>query len=577
MATLKFDKDAVSENIQTLLSVGIGTRDPDGQASFGNRDIELHQEAIGRSRSPVGATRPVGLGGGVGSNFNQLEDADRMGEIEINTRIGELQAQQFENKAKIQESVMKDSVYATAQQQVDILTDAIRLAPASKRPELTSALAQANQIRDAALGNAEKRAGIELNKQNNLLNADIARLTARQEALAKEAARVGKQKDTTFPQGTINAVLASGVAKDALDANKFLRSSPPATQEMFRQGAIGLSTGKPLEYWNGLIDAGGRKSYQDFLVNSVPPDQQDNVRVAINKMDERMNKARIAVKQSIDVALKDEDTGGALRLQFNEDDDARARMEAELFDGLMRDGNYAGFSGQILRASPQDIDQSWFGQNQDDYEHAKAMQEMVNPESTSIEMGYAQAIKSIMETRGISQQHALGIAGRILENQRTNYDNVNKPLGAGVSQSKFQETLSALNYKLLTINKLRDVEAEQGPALVVGGDLPAGSGLDPADINRALNWVKNQALAAPATTESRTGGRTSPAAPNPSARTTGTPDTGGSVQDLLERSVGKPTNSLEEERNKEILRLFDSQPESIQALLDKIQAQGGNI
>lgn len=570
MATLKFDKDAVSENIQTLLSTGIGSRSPDGAASFGNVDVELHQQAIGRTGSPISATRPVGLGGGIGSNFNQLEDPDSMGEIEVNNRIGELQAQQFENKARIQESVLKDGVYATSQQQVDILTDAIRLAPSSRRPQLVAALAQANMIRDAALGNAEKRAGIELNKDNNLLNADIARLTARQEALAKASAKTGKEAATTFPDVTINAVLASGLADDPLDANKLLRNSPPATKEMWRQGAIGMTTGKPLEYWSGLIDLGGRKSYQNFLINTVPPDQQDNVRVAINKMDVRMERTRAVVKNTIETSLKNKDTGGALRLQFNQDDEARPRMEQELFDDIMRNGNYAQFSGNVLGASPQDIDQSWFGNNQDDYEIAKTMQEMVNSESTSIEQGYVQAIKGIMETKGISQQRALGIAGKILDNQRVNYNNVNKPLGAGVSQSKFQQMMKALNYKLLTIDKIRTIEVTQGPALVVGGDIAQTEnpsfGLDPTDINRALKWVEQQLATSPdlspGSTPAPTGtprpGQAGTSGPNPTSRTraTGTPATGGSIQDILEKSLKKPKDAQEQAEQDRLFELF---------------------
>ena len=50
--TIKFDEDAVSENIRNLLAQGVG-KTIDGVPSFNNADIELHQNIIRRERASV--------------------------------------------------------------------------------------------------------------------------------------------------------------------------------------------------------------------------------------------------------------------------------------------------------------------------------------------------------------------------------------------------------------------------------------------------------------------------------------------------------------------------------------------
>jgi len=489
MATIKFDKDAVSENIRTLISIGIGSTSPDGVPSFGNADVELHQEAINRTGTPISATTPLGQNiSGLGMNFRQLDDPSRQGEDNAVLRIGELQGKKFENQARLEESIRKDIAFSSAQNQVDVLTDALRLMPPGDRKnEVTRGLTQATQIRDKALENATRRASSELNTQNALLDADIARLEAQRVALAERAAKIGKEKDVIFPPTTVNAVISSGVVTSPLDADKFLRSSPDATKEMFRQGGARFNTGKPLEYWDGLIDAGGRTLYQDFLVNSVPLDQQDNMRAAIVKMDETMLRARTAAKDEVDKAIK---AGGTAKLkEFNDNPELRAQEEFKAFDTIMRQTNYNNYQARVLGASPTDIDQSWFGQNQDDYEIAKVIQGMVNPNASSIESAYAAAAKSVMETRGISQQRAVGIVGKMLDNYRSQFNSVHKPLGASVSQQRYDGMLQAFSFNMITIDKIRVDQQEQGPALVVGGDLPPSPGIKAEDINKVLKAI----------------------------------------------------------------------------------------
>lgn len=564
MATLKFDKDAVSENIRTLISSGIGSTSPDGIPSFGNIDVELHQEAISRTGTPISATRPLGQNtSGLGMNFKQLDNQALAGADNVVLRIGELQGQKFENQAKLEEAVRGDIALSSAQNQVDVLTDAIRLMPPGKRrDEVTRGLAQATQIRDKALENATRRAGSQLNTKNALLDADIARLEAQRVSLAEKEARSGKAKDTVFPPTTANAVVASGVVDNLVDADKFLRSSPPATQEMFRQGGARFNTGKPLEYWDSLIDAGGRTLYQDFLINSVPLDQQDNMRAAIIKMDQTIVSARAAAKASVDKVIKE---GGAEKLkEFNDNKDLRAQEEAQAFDTIMRQTNYNNYQARALGASPTDIDQSWFGQNLDDYEIAKEIQGQVNPNSNSIEQAYSAAAKSIMATRGISQQRAVGIVGKILDNYKSQFNSVNKPLGANVSQQRYDGMLKAFSLNMLTLDKIRAAQETQGPALVVGGDLPPPSGVGPEDINRVLNTLKRGLTPTGKSTVSR-----SPATGN----------TGSTGKPPVSPAVGRGAairNAETERQMKDIVARFSNSPAELSQLEALITQAKGN-
>ena len=203
MAELKFDKDAVSENIRTFLSTGIGSTSPQGTPQFGNRDAELHQEVLARTQTPVSANTPIGANvSGMGQNFRSLDDPEMAGVRDVTIRIGELEGQKFENKAELTSLIQADFGVANSDQQVQILSDAMRMAgDPRKKAKLGQALQSATLIRDQAVEAATLKANAELGRRNALLDADIARLTSRKQSLDEEAIRTGRANKLGFPPG----------------------------------------------------------------------------------------------------------------------------------------------------------------------------------------------------------------------------------------------------------------------------------------------------------------------------------------------------------------------------------------
>lgn len=577
MAELKFDKDAVSENIRTFLSTGIGSTSPQGTPQFGNRDVQLHQEVLANTRTPVSSTTPIGENvSGMGLNFRSLDDPELAGVRDVTIRIGELEGQKFENKAELTELVQGDFGVSNAEQQVQILSDAMRLAgDPRKKAKIGQALQSATLIRDQAVEAATGAANAELGKRNALLDADIARLSARKQALDEEAVRAGKANKLGFPPSMLAGVIASGRANNTEEAGAFLKVSPPITVEMWRQGTARFNTGNPLPYWDGLIDAGGRESYQDYIIDQVPDTEKENVAAQIVKMDDRMAKARIAAKASVDATLEGK-KAGPRRFAFQKEPELRAQAEAQAFDTIMREANFTDFQSRLVSASAQDLDQSWFGTNQDDFELAKEMQNMLNPALGSAEMVYAEAAKRMMAARGISQVRALSIAGRIWDNMRNQHDTVNKPLGAGVSQKRYDSMIRTMNSNMFQIDQLK-IEAatraaEAGPALVTGADIPEDTELlsdQLTDFGSAINKLLNAPSATPGPSAIPPGGGRGQAS---TGEIQATPI--GVVPPGAARSGN--INALIEEQNKAIIRRFDDQG-GAQALLDRIAAiQAGN-
>jgi hypothetical protein len=574
MAELKFDKDAVSENIRTFLSTGIGSTSPQGTPQFGNRDVELHQEVLARTQTPVSANTPIGQNiSGMGANFRSLDNPDLAGVRDVTIRIGELEGQKFENKAELTELIQGDFAVSNAEQQVQILSDAMRLAgDPRKKAKIGQALQSATLIRDQAVEAATLKANAKLGKRNALLDADIARLTSRKQALDEEAARVGRTDKLTAPKSMLDGVVASGRAENAAEADKFLKASPPATIEMWRQGTSRFNTGTPLEYWSGLIDAGGRPSYQDYILSQVPDSDRENVAAQITKMDDRMAKARIAAKQTVDASLEGKQAGPR-RFAFQKEPELRAQAEAQAFDTIMREANFKEFQGRLVSASAQDLDKTWFGTNDEDFEIAKQLQSMLNPSLGSAEMVYAEAAKRLGAAQGISENRMIGIVGRIWDNMRNQHDAVNKPLGAGVSQKRYDSMIRTMNSNMFQIDRLK-IEAaaraaEQGPALVTGADIPEGEGITSEGINESLNAIKSALTPIPGSTPPGAGRRPPLTGEEQERSFTNIPP--------AQARTGKPVNALIEEQARDLVRRFDQDPAGAEALLQRIaEIQAGN-
>lgn len=458
----KFDKDAVSENIRTFLSTGIGSTSPQGTPQFSNRDVQLHQEAIANTQTPISANTPIGGNvSGMGVNFRSLDDPELAGARDVTMRIGELEGQKFENKAELTELIQSDFGVANAEQQVQILSDAMRMAgDPRKKAKLGQALQSATLIRDQAVEAATLKANAELGRRNALLDADIARLTSRKQALDEEAVRTGRANKLAFPPAMTAGVISAGRADTVAGAEAHLKVSPAATVEMWRQGTARFNTGNPLPYWDGLIDAGGREAYQDYIIDQVPDTDKENVANQINKMDDRMAKARVRAKQEVEASLQGK-KAGPRRFEFGKNPELRAQAELQKFDEIMRDANFTDFQDRLISASPQDLDKSWFGTNDEDFELAKQLQGMLQPGLGSAEIVYTEAAKRLMASKGISQTRALGIVGRIWDNMRNQHDIVNKPLGAGVSQKRYDIMERTMNSNMFKIDQIKIDQASQ--------------------------------------------------------------------------------------------------------------------
>ena len=255
-------------------------------------------------------------------------------------------------------------------------------------------------------------------------------------------------------------IIASGRAENVAEAEAFLKVSPPATVEMWRQGTARFNTGNPLPYWDGLIDAGGRESYQDYIIDQVPDTEKENVAAQINKMDERMAKARVRAKANVEATLQGK-KAGPRRFEFQKKPELRVQAELQEFDTIMREANLTDFQDRLVNASASTLDKRWFGTDDEAFELAKMLQGMLQPGIGNAEMVYSEAAKRLMASQGISQTRALGIVGGIWDNLRSQHDNVNKPLGAGVSQKSYDLMIKTMNANMFKIDQLKVDRASQ--------------------------------------------------------------------------------------------------------------------
>ncbi len=352
---IEFDSDAVSENVRALLSKGIGrTEDFPGRISavgvpeFNNDDIRRHQALTGQASPGIlGQSPNQGALAITGANFRSLDDTTFNNIQDVQTRIAELQAQQFENDAKLASELQKDPVVSGAQ---SILGSLQMERALTTTPAKFAKLDQQIQRAQVAMDNAMKIAGVrvqgELARRNNLLNADITRLQGRMAnltALDKKASE-GQSRGSKL---IVPEVMAE-IIKDAVpeletdnDVNRWFQGATRETQEMFRKAMQNGPNHMPL--WDPSINAGDRKAYETWLVSKVPEEEKAGVIAQIGITKERMKIMRAKAIEEAELKLKgSSDEDKVFKTQTIQDPDFLARSVEVRFQQLMQESKKIG-------------------------------------------------------------------------------------------------------------------------------------------------------------------------------------------------------------------------------------------
>lgn len=483
---ITFGDDAVSENIRQLLAQGVGTRDERGQASFNNADIELHQNIIRRERglSPISATAPAGATtvNTMALNFDGLNSPGMQGMRDLTMQIGELEGQKLQISSNIALALQNEPSVVMANEAVSALSDELAMVPLDQvdiRAEIEGDLLQATQMAKTATEDALLRAGIDEKKQLKIIDSDIAKLQAQQNVLKLEQEQQEKiLARRGFSDVVLRTVVAADLAKDLDQADKLLRTSPPAFQEMTRRISTGINSKNYLEAYDVGIDLGGRPAGEDMIVNGAPPEERENVRVALKQNQARMDKAR---KESQDEVRQLSIADPALRTQ-----ETKAAKENQIFDGKMRDATFGGYERVLLGTQSDELDASWFNNNQELLDVGKMIMDLIPPDADNMETAFATVGMRLLN-QGVDRTLILRSMGKIIDSRVQSWNETNRYLGINVSREKLKTKTQAITANIFNIDRIRisrnaAMEATQegiGPLGLFGMTEPdaEGSGL----------------------------------------------------------------------------------------------------
>lgn len=469
MAELKFNKDAVSENLRRLISMGIGTMTPSGQGSvpsFTNRDVQVHAQSIGRTLGPIGVQEPLGARtDGQGLDFKALDTPELQNIRDITIKIGELEGQQLENDAQLGFMLQTDPAVVSAQSLVSQLSNelAITTTPENKA-EVQAELITATKLLDSAMDTGIQKAGIQQKTQNNIIQADIARLSARKQVLLDEQSRIdaGKIKEPVAPAIMSDFVMKVDLAKTPREADRVLNAMPKDQFDMILAQSTAVRQGRPIELWDPIFDAGGRDLAERYILESIPPTDVEATRLAINRVNQQMVNANA-------VAIKD------VQLEVNEgqlprDDDAIQRRQLEIRDSLMREATFLSFESRLLTLDGSELDPSWFAQGTPQLELAQQMVNLVNKDDPGgVASAYAAAANQLLR-QGKGRNLINSTINGIMESQQSAWNNINKHVGAEVTRAKYQSMINTLGLKIFNSDRLaKQAEfAEQTQRVLVG-------------------------------------------------------------------------------------------------------------
>lgn len=452
---IQFDQDAVSVNIRALLDKGIGSIDETGAPSFNNADIALHQNLIRRERglSPISITAPSGINTNTQAlNFDGLNNTSLQGMRDLTLKIGELEGQKLEQSSAIALAIQNEPNVVMTNEVVSNLADELSMVPLDQidiRREIEGDLVQATAMAKSAREDAVARAGIDEKKVFRLIDADIARLTAQQKVLALEQ----EQQDAIlarrgFSDTMLSAVVAAGQADNKDQADKLLRTSPQATQEMVRRVSTGIRSRNYLEAYDIGIDLGGREFGEDMIVNGAPVEQQEAVRVALGQNRIRMDKAREEARAEVRGEATVQDP------TLRTDAKARAIRENQIFDGKMRDATFNGWERVLLNTSSEELDASWFNNNDEMLQIGKMIVDLIPPDADNMETAFAN-VGSRLLNQGIDRTLMLKAMGKIIDARVSSWNETNKFLGLTVSREKLSTKNKAISANIFNLDRIR--------------------------------------------------------------------------------------------------------------------------
>lgn len=450
---ITFSDDAVSENIRQLLAQGVGTRDERGQASFNNADIELHQNIIRRERglSPLSVTAPIGSTvNTMALNFDGLNSPGMQGMRELTMQIGELEGQKLQISSNIALALQNEPSVVMANEAVSALSDELAMVSLDKvdiRAEIEGDLLQATQAAKAATEQALLRAGIDEKRQLKIIDSDIAKLSAQQNVLTLEQAQQEKiLARRGFSDTILRTVVGADLAKDLDQADKLMRSSPAEFQDMTRRIATGINSKNYIEAYDVGIDMGGRPAGEDMIVNGAPVEERENVRVALKQNQGRMDANR---KLAQDEVRKLATADPSLRTQKT-----KAAKENQIFDGLMRDATFGGYERVLLGTSSDELDASWFNNNQELLDVGKMIMDLIPPDADNMETAFA-TVGSRLLNQGVDRTLMLRAMGKIIDARAASWNTTNRFLGLNVSREKLKVKTQAISANIFNLDRIR--------------------------------------------------------------------------------------------------------------------------
>jgi len=452
VARLKFDKDAVSENIRRLMSAGVGTMVPSGQGSvpsFTNKDIQVHAESIGRTLGPLGIQEPLGARvDGQGLNFKALDTPELQNIRDITIKIGELEGRQLENDAQLGFMLQTDPAVVSAQSLVNQLSNELAITNTPEGKLVVQAeLVAATKLLNSAMDTGIQKAGIQQKAQNSIIQADIARLSARKQVLVDEQARVdtGKVKEPVAPAIMSDWVMKVDLAKDLKGADKILNAMSPEQFSMVRDQSAAVRNGRPIELWDSRFDV-SRDLAERYILESVPPSDVEATRLSINRINKQIVKATEIASNNVAAAAKVDIT---LR-----DDKAIQRAIFQAIDAEMREATFIAYESRLLALDPNELDPTWFKQGTPQLELAQQVVSLVNSEDPNgAASAYANAANQLLR-RGIDRTLVFDTMRGIMDAERSAWDNINKHVGAEVTNMKYNAMISTLGLKLFNANRL---------------------------------------------------------------------------------------------------------------------------
>lgn len=505
---IEFDSDAVSVNVRSLLAKGIGrTEDFPGRISavgtpeFNNDDIRRHQALIGQASPGVlGQSPNQGALAITGANFRSLDDTTFNNIQDVQTRIAELQAQKFENDAKLAAELTRDPVVSGAQ---SILGSLQMERALTTTPAKFAKLDQQIQRAQVAMDNAMKIAGVrvegELNRRNNLLNADITRLQGRMAnltALDKKASEGQSRGSKLVVPIGMAEIIKGGVPELETDAdvNNWVKGATKETLEMWRNAFQDGANHMPL--WDPKITAGNRQSYETWLVSKAPEEEKAGVIAQINITKERMKAMRELAIKEFDLKLKDDsDEAKAFKTQVIQDVDFLPRQIEVRFQQLMLEGNAGDFDTQVVGGMIDFVDPKGF--STDLFEAAQELQAKIPQDAQTAQEGILKALQNMDLSFEDKQRLASQFIGQqaFRFNQRARFTGSNVP-GTLIRNSQNNIILALNNQAMIDAQKELIKGNEQANRMILSRSGALGRALSTAPSAEDAQLVRDAARGA---------------------------------------------------------------------------------